>query len=664
MAVFLSYASEDAAAAARIAQALECAGVDVWFDRSELRGGDAWDQSIRRQILTCSLFVAVISANTQSRLEGYFRREWKLAVARSDDMADARPFLVPIVIDDTSEADAHVPTKFLEVQWTRLRGGVANSAFVERIGFLLRSLQSKPAVDLVERAVRPPQRAAVAQRALSAKLWVLSISGAALAFLAIVAALTHHSFIKARGASETSTAIAEANSDRTLLVLPFANLSPHQDEEYFADGLTEELINRLSRVRGLHVIGRGSAFYFKGRSTPISDLVRTLHVTHVLEGSVQRTGQLVRIRAELVQASKEYQLWSEEFDRNADDILHTQDEIAAAVSAALNSTFVADLNGEPPPHNVEAYYRLLRANYLSRQFNAVDTAESINLARQAIALDPSYGAAWTRLSMAYSHQIEEGNLDAPRGAALIRDAAQHAVAAAPSSGLAHIAMAYSRLLDRDYASMRSEIDTAERLLGGPAVNTRGLLALSEGNAPSAIATYRTALASDPLNTLWLANLRDAFACNGDWLDAEHTGRRLLSVVPSAEGVHAGIALSLTMRGQVAQALGEASKEPNEERRLLSRAIALAAARQANELTQATNEFRKRFANSRPDDMADLEAIAGQADAAFDWLTYAEQRMPSLLSSIQCDPLLWSIHSDRRWAALTRRLRLPTVNSAK
>src|SRR4051794_37803474 len=119
-AVFLSYASQDAEAARRICDALRAAGVEVWFDQSELRGGDAWDAKIRKQIKECALFVPVISANTQARLEGYFRLEWKLAAQRTHTMADAKPFLVPVCIDDTRDNDAHVPEEFRAVQWTRL----------------------------------------------------------------------------------------------------------------------------------------------------------------------------------------------------------------------------------------------------------------------------------------------------------------------------------------------------------------------------------------------------------------------------------------------------------------------------------------------------------------------------------------------------------------
>src|SRR5580698_6562891 len=136
-AIFLSYASQDAQAAQTICETLRAAGIEVWFDQSQLRGGDAWDASIRKQIKTCALFLPVISHTTHDRIEGYFRLEWKLAVDRSHLIAADRAFLVPVVIDDTRENDERVPERFRDLQWTRLPGGATSPAFVERIKRLL-----------------------------------------------------------------------------------------------------------------------------------------------------------------------------------------------------------------------------------------------------------------------------------------------------------------------------------------------------------------------------------------------------------------------------------------------------------------------------------------------------------------------------------------------
>src|ERR1700758_4182006 len=136
-AVFLSYASQDAEAAQSICDALRAAGIEVWFDKSELRGGDAWDRQIRKQIHDCALFIPIISAHSQARLEGYFRREWRLAADRTHDMAEEKAFLVPVVIDDTSERNASVPDKFRDVQWSHLLEGAVPPAFIERVKRLL-----------------------------------------------------------------------------------------------------------------------------------------------------------------------------------------------------------------------------------------------------------------------------------------------------------------------------------------------------------------------------------------------------------------------------------------------------------------------------------------------------------------------------------------------
>jgi hypothetical protein len=158
-AVFLSYASQDADAARRICDALRAAAIEVWFDQSELRGGDAWDASIRARIKDCTLFVPVVSANTDARGEGYFRLEWKLGVARSQLMADDEPFLVPIVIDETAESTARVPDAFRERQWTRLKEGDGVEAFAARVKGLLESREDvAPRAPSAERGSEPARR--------------------------------------------------------------------------------------------------------------------------------------------------------------------------------------------------------------------------------------------------------------------------------------------------------------------------------------------------------------------------------------------------------------------------------------------------------------------------------------------------------------------------
>lgn len=180
-AVFLSYASQDVEAAKKICDALRGAGIEVWFDQSELVGGDAWDQKIRGQIKTCALFLPVISATTNARREGYFRREWKIAVDRTHDMDEALPFLVPVVIDDTSDAGAFVPEKFREVQWTRLPGGETPPAFCARVKALL---NPEPRSGAVWKNETPVRR--TAGSGMPRWWWALPIFGVTMALVLVL----------------------------------------------------------------------------------------------------------------------------------------------------------------------------------------------------------------------------------------------------------------------------------------------------------------------------------------------------------------------------------------------------------------------------------------------------------------------------------------------
>ena len=324
-AVFISYASQDAEAAGRICEALRAAGLEVWFDQSELRGGDAWDQQIRRQIHECALFVPVISATIQGRPE-IVRREWRLAVDRTHDMSERVAFLVPVVIDDTGDAQADVPDAFRAVQWSRLPSG-PTPAFVARISQLLSPSKSQaPAHARPSNGSVPFSERQGAIGAVSLRLRLVSLLIAAVTVIG-VGYLAADKFFLPKRTLQTSapggqpTAPAQgATSEKSIAVLPFIDISEKRDQGYFSDGLSEELIDLLGKVPGLHVPARASSFYFKGKQSTLPDIAKALNVTHVLEGSVRKSGDRLRITAELVHVADDTRVWSETFDRELDDI--------------------------------------------------------------------------------------------------------------------------------------------------------------------------------------------------------------------------------------------------------------------------------------------------------------------------------------------------------
>ena len=352
-AAFISYASQDAEAAGRICEALRAAGIEVWFDQSELRGGDTWDQSIRKQIKTCAMFLPVISRTTHDRVEGYFRLEWKLAVDRSHLIAADRAFLLPVVIDDTREDEERVPERFREVQWTRLPGGVTPTAFVERVRRLLSGeLSQRPTRTTLEAARVPgestsPKPAGPFWRSKAAFLATGAALIVALGYLA-----ANRLVLSKRGAEvgaapapivQNAPASAFSPPPHSLAVLPFVNMSGDPSQEYFSDGLTEELLNTLTRINELHVAARTSAFSFKGKDADINTIARKLNVAAVLEGSVRRSTHTVRITAQLVNAVTGFHVWSQTYDRNLGEVLTLETEIAASVANALKVTLLEEI---------------------------------------------------------------------------------------------------------------------------------------------------------------------------------------------------------------------------------------------------------------------------------------------------------------------------------
>src|SRR5579862_9428061 len=334
-AVFLSYASQDAEAARKICEALRAEGIEVFLDQSKLRGGDAWDQKIRHEIHECALFVPIVSQHTQARLEGYFRREWKLAIERSHDIAEQKPFLVPVVVDNTRDQEAFVPDAFRAVQWTHLPGGDTPLAFVDRIKrLLLPELSPLSAVSGAAHGISQPDSAS--RRSTP----VLLTIAAAMVVAVLVYALADRLRISNRPAA-TSTVFAPP--PHSIAVLPFLNMSADKDQEYFSDGLTEELLNSLAQINQLQVAARTSVFSFKGTNTDIGTIARKLNVAAVLEGSIRRSGNTVRVTTQLVNALTGFHLWSHTYDRDLGDVLKLETDVADAVAGALKLSLLADV---------------------------------------------------------------------------------------------------------------------------------------------------------------------------------------------------------------------------------------------------------------------------------------------------------------------------------
>ena len=396
-AVFLSYASQDADAARQICDALRAAGIEVWFDQSELRGGDAWDQSIRRQIKTCALFLAIISKHTHERAEGYFRLEWKLAVDRSHLIMANKAFLVPVVIDDTADDEENVPDKFREVQWTRLPAGQTSAEFVTHIQQLLsgKSPQSNTLVRGAAAAASGTSSTAPGRRLLPYPTFVIAALALAALAIGLYAAWHAHSAAGMK-AVRVEAPPPSALPAHTVAVLPFENLSAEPSDGFLATGIAESVLHRLASVKSLSVIARTSSFTFRGRDVDARDIGRQLNARYLVEGSVQRAGDRLRVTAQLLDASSGSDVWSLRLERRMGDIFELQDEISGKVTDAIGVSLAAEpgkTSSQRTP-KLDAYLAYMEGRSLLATFNITDAEAGIERFRRATSIDPGFAAAY------------------------------------------------------------------------------------------------------------------------------------------------------------------------------------------------------------------------------------------------------------------------------
>jgi TolB-like protein/Tfp pilus assembly protein PilF len=626
-AVFLSYASQDAEAARRICDALRAVGLEVWFDQSALRGGDAWDASIRRQIKECALFVPVISANTQARVEGYFRREWNLAASRTLDMADDQAFLLPVVIDATMDVNARVPEKFREVQWTHLPAGEAPAAFAERVQRLL-SGGAGPALP-----VAPPR-------------------------------------VSAAPAVTTPT-----HEPPSIAVLPFVNRSHDEEDEYFSDGLADELLNVLSKIRGLRVAARTSAFSFKGKQTTIAEVGRALNVATVLEGSVRKAGNRMRISVQLVKVADGYQLWSETYDRTLEDIFAVQDDIAQSVVKELRTTLLGEAADAKAAKDVtaqvaaavkgratdpEAHRLYLQARHFIDRYTREDTAKGIGYLKQALALEPEFALAWAELGRAYAREADQGWAPLAEGYERAREAVTHGLGLEPDLAEGHAGMGWIQMLhDWDWRGAEASYRRALELAPGNAVVLRqaGVLALNLGRLDEAIGLARRAVEQDPLSASTYHNLGTALHATDRLAEAEAAYRKALELSPQRALTRAYLSLVVLAQGRGEEALAEALREPEEWARLLSLAIIHHVTGRRAESDAALQELIAKYQGEAAYQVAEVYAVRGEADLAFEWLERAYAQRDPGLSQMKPQPLLRSLHADPRWDVFLRKMGL-------
>lgn len=443
----------------------------------------------------------------------------------------------------------------------------------------------------------------------------------------------------------------------SIAVLPFINMSEDPGNEYFSDGISEELLNLLTKIPELRVIARTSSFSFKAKEVDIATVAEKLRVANVLEGSVRKSGNRVRIAAQLIRAADSSQLWSETYDRTLDDIFSVQDEIAAAVVAQLK---IKLLGAAPTARKTDpaAYALFLKGRQLARLGTSEGWQQSNTLYQQALAIDSDYAAAWAAFASNYLWQADVGLLASDDGKRLAREAAAKALALDPAqawaeANLGRIALTY----DLDPAAAVRHYQRALTL--EPAnldiIGDAGQVAAYIGRADQAIALSEYAVAHDPVNALAYQNLSFANLTAGHLDEAIAADRTALTLSPGSIAVSMRIGMALLLKGDAQAALAAIQQEPANIWRAAGLAAVYYALGQPTQSDAQLNALIERHEHEASYAIAMVFAYRGDADRAFAWLDKAIAYHDAGLYSIVVHQGFKNLHRDPRWLPFLRKI---------
>jgi serine/threonine protein kinase/Tfp pilus assembly protein PilF len=460
----------------------------------------------------------------------------------------------------------------------------------------------------------------------------------------------------------------------SIAVLPFVNRSRDEDDEYFSDGLADELLNVLTKIRGLRVAARASSFQFKGKNEDLAVIGERLNVATLLDGSVRKAGNRVRISVQLVKAADRVQLWSETYDRSLDDIFAVQDDIARSVVQELRAALLgaapdsdasgraeAEVAGAAKGHgqSAEAHRLYLQGKYFLDRLTEEDT-RSVQYLEEAVALDPAHAAAWAELSRAYAHSGGFGWAPVREAYQAARAAAERALALAPDLAEAHVRLSMiQRSYDLDWKGAEQSARRALALAPGSAevLRSAGELAHMLGRLEEAAGLLRRATEQDPLNSGGHNALGLLYRAMGRLADAERAYRKSIELSPRRISTHHVLAVILADQGRDAEAMAECRLEPAEWARLTGLAYVHYRAGRRQEADATLAELEAKHAVDSAYQIAAIRAARGEVDQALAWLERAVAERDSGAAQMKTEPTFRSLHGDPRWRALLAKIGL-------
>src|SRR6184192_846828 len=485
-----------------------------------------------------------------------------------------------------------------------------------------------------------------------------------------------------REKSAAGTPQSESNAapnEKSVAVLAFANLSDDKGSEYFSDGISEELLTVLQKIPGLHVAARTSAFSFKGKNATAQEIGQKLGVAHLVEGSVRKAGDVVRIAARLTQANTGEEQWSENYTRNLKDVFAVQTELAQTIveqlrgqltGGAANPTTKAEIQAEVRAaekggtRNVEAHEAYLQGRFFINRHSEKETGQARAAYQRAVELDPKFALAWAGLAQTHvwdcNYATGGGQKTFDAHLASARDAIARALAIEPDLPDALYARAWIETnFDFNWSAATQTVSKAMAL--APA-DPNVLIAAANletalGNTDRAIEIYRKAVELDPVNAQSRSFLAFGLANTKRFAEARAEYARVIELNSSAPWAHAGLGLAYLLENKFEEAATEAQSDAGDWARLLIVSCARWGQKRVQESDAALNELIKNEAELAAFQIAEAYGYRGDKDRAFEWLERARRQRDPGLGNLRKDPLLENLHSDPRWVAFLHTMGL-------
>ena len=637
--VFVSYASHDAAVAQKVCSALEAAGFRCWIAPRDVVPGTLYAEGIVGAIDESRVLVLILSKDGVA--SAHVGKELERATSKRHPIIALRL--------DTAPLTRAFEYFLNESQW--IEGGGSDAAIAQLVSAVGQHLSpgtaTLPTNGIQASAVH--RKAAVGRR-----VWVIA------AVLVAVLLAGGYFFDKAWRSKHETTATAVI-SDKSIAVLPFTDMSEKKDQEYFADGMAEEILDLLAKIPGLKVISRTSSFQFKGKTEDLRSIATQLGVTYVLEGSVRKSGDHLRVTAQLINSQDGTQLWSQTYDRDLSDVLKMQDEIAVSLVRALQiEVSQNDIVSRPALRNTQAYTLYLQGLHSFDRTDQQGFEQAASDFQQALDLDPSFADAARMLSASHFVLGQFGFMPAAAAFEKARRAAQHALELDPNLAGAHIALAeVYRAADRDWEGADREVRLARAL----APNDPDVLFISAvqaqnlGRFDDALEFVNASLAQDPLNASAYMVLNLIQLGRGRPEQAEAAIRRTLELNPLFTRAHYFLGCVLLARGDPQAALAEMLKEKQDRSRLSGSAMAyFALGRKADSDTVLAQMLKTEAEHTYF--VALIYAFRGETDEAFQWLDRAYTQNNPELVLLTSQAKVMKLAGDPRYKAFLKKMNLP------